>query len=147
MIQTRTPGKKVKNTKRRKVNQPDSQNITLTNKYSQLALEDDGKITIQATENKIPKPTPIFVYGVTENNEMVHNLHNIVEIEQYTTKPLAHNTVRINSHALDTYRKLVRYMREKNIIHHTYQPKENRAFRVVINHLHQACPTRGPGRL
>jgi hypothetical protein len=56
---------KVKNTKRRKVNEPDSQNITLTSRYSQLTLEDDGNITIQATENKIPKPRPIFVYGVT----------------------------------------------------------------------------------
>jgi hypothetical protein len=67
---------------------------------------------------------------------MVNNLHTIVEIEHYTTKTLEDNTVRINSHTLDTYRKLVRYMREKNIIHHTYQPKGNRAFRVVIKHLH-----------
>jgi DNA-directed RNA polymerase specialized sigma subunit len=66
---------------------------------------------------------------------MVHNLHIIVEIEQYTTETLA-DTIRINSHILDTYRKLVKYMREKNIIHHTYQPKENQAFRVVIKHLH-----------
>lgn len=27
-------------------------------------------------------------------------------------------------------------MRENNIVHHTYQPKENRAFRVVIKNLH-----------
>jgi hypothetical protein len=29
-------------------------------------------------------------------------------------------------------------MHEKNIIHHTYQPKENRAFRVVTKHLHHS---------
>jgi hypothetical protein len=109
--------------KKRKVNQPHSQNITLTNKYSLLAVEDEGNITIQATENKIPKPPPILVYGVTNCQEMVHNLHSIVEIKQYTAKTLADKTVRINSHTLDTYRKLVRYMREKNIIHHTYQSK------------------------
>jgi hypothetical protein len=49
-------------------------------------VEDNGNITIQATENKIPKPPPIIVYGVTNYQEMVHNLHSIVEIEQYTTK-------------------------------------------------------------
>jgi hypothetical protein len=76
------------------------------------------------------------VYGVTNYQEMVHNLHSTVEIEQYTKKTLADNTIKFNSHALDTYRKLVRYMREKNIIHHTYQSKENRAFRVVFKHLH-----------
>jgi hypothetical protein len=69
---------KMKNTKRRKVNQPDSQNITLTNKYSQLAVENDGSKTIQATENKIPKPPPISLYGVTNYQEMVHNLHSLI---------------------------------------------------------------------
>jgi hypothetical protein len=29
-------------------------------------------------------------------------------------------------------------MRENNIIHHIYQPKENRAFRVAIKHLHHS---------
>jgi hypothetical protein len=29
-------------------------------------------------------------------------------------------------------------MREKNIVHQTYQQKENRAFRVVIKHLHHS---------
>jgi hypothetical protein len=29
-------------------------------------------------------------------------------------------------------------MREKNIIHNTYQPKENRAYRVVIKHLYHS---------
>ncbi|PNF32015.1 hypothetical protein B7P43_G06576 [Cryptotermes secundus] len=42
----------------------------------------------------------------------------------------------MNCHTPDTYRKLVRYMREKNIIHHTYQLKENRAFRIVTKHQH-----------
>jgi hypothetical protein len=70
---------------------------------------------------------------------MVHNLHSIVEIGQYTTQILAVDTVRIDSHTLDTYRKLVRYMCEKNIIQHTYQPKENRVFRIVIKHLHYSA--------
>jgi hypothetical protein len=56
---------KVKNSKRRKVNQPASQNITLTNKYSQLNVEDDENTTTKVIENKIQKPPPIFVYGVT----------------------------------------------------------------------------------
>jgi hypothetical protein len=106
----------VKNKKKRKTNQPDSQNITLTNGYSQVTVEEDGNISIQATENKIQKPPSIFVYGVENYQEMIHNLQSIVEIEKYTTKTLADNTIRINSHTLDTYHKLVRYVLEKNII-------------------------------
>jgi hypothetical protein len=71
---------KVKNSKRRKVNQPASQNITLTNKYSQLNVEDDENTTTKVTENKIQKPPPIFVYGVTNYHDMVHNLCSVVEL-------------------------------------------------------------------
>jgi hypothetical protein len=64
---------------------------------------------------------------------MVHNLCSAVEQDQYTTKTLVDNTIKINCYTPDTYRKLVRYMREKNFIHPRYQLKENRAFRIVIN--------------
>jgi hypothetical protein len=113
-----------------------SHNITLTNKYSQLDIEDEESTTTKETENKIPKPPPIFVYGVIDYQDMIHNLSSIVKIEQYSTKTLVNNTIKINCHTPDTYRKLVRYMREKNIVYHTYQLKENRAFSVVIKHLH-----------
>ena len=66
---------KVKTTKRRKVNQPLRQNLTLSNKYSQLNVEDDENTTTTTViENKIQKPPPIFVYGVTNYQDMVHNL-------------------------------------------------------------------------
>jgi hypothetical protein len=126
----------VKNTKRMKVNQPVSHNITLTNKYSQLGIEDDERTTTKDNEYTIPKPPPVFVYGVINYHDMVQNLNSIALAEEYTTKTLANNTIKINCHTPDTYRKLVRYMREKNIVYHTYQLKENRAFRVVIKHLH-----------
>jgi hypothetical protein len=57
-------------------------------------------------------------------------------MEQYTTRSMANNTVKINCTIPDTYRKLVKFMSENNIIFHNYQPKEERAYRVVIKYLH-----------
>jgi hypothetical protein len=85
---------KVNNTKRMKVNQPVSHNITLTNKYSQLDIEDDERISIKENEYKIPKPPPVFVYGVINFQDMVLNLNSIAQTEEYTTKTLANNTIR-----------------------------------------------------
>jgi hypothetical protein len=79
-----------------------------------------------------PKPPPIFVYGVVNLPEIIKKLQVIVEQDQYTTRSMANNTVKIKCNNLDTYRKLIRLMKENNIIHHTYQPKEERAYRVVI---------------
>jgi len=56
-------------------------------------------------------------------------------MEQYTTRSMANNTIKINCTTPDTYRKLVKFMNENNIIYHTYQPKEKRAYRVITKYL------------
>lgn len=39
------------------------------------------------------------------------------------------------------YRKFIKYLRENNIVHHTYQPKEEYSFRIVMKHLHHSSDT------
>jgi arsenate reductase-like glutaredoxin family protein len=63
-------------------------------------------------------------------------------MKQYTTRSMANNTVKINCTIPDTYRKLVKFMSENNIIFHTYQPKKERAYRVVIKYLHHSIDTK-----
>ena len=62
------------------------------------------------------KPTdhpPIFVHGVTDYPKMIQALEATVEAEQYKTKTMANNVVKINVNAAETYRKVVRFMRLK----------------------------------
>jgi hypothetical protein len=49
--------------------------------------------------------------------------------------------IKINPKTPDTYRNLVHHLRNEQIIHHTYQLKEERAFRAVIRGLHHSIPT------
>jgi hypothetical protein len=56
---------------------------------------------------------------------MVVQLRNCLDDEQYTTKSLANNTIKINCNTAENYRKLTKYLKEQNIIHHTYQLKED----------------------
>jgi hypothetical protein len=51
---------------------------------------------------------------------------------------MANDTIKLTCQSPDTYRKLARHMRDNNIIHHTYQPKEERSYRVVIKYLHHS---------
>jgi hypothetical protein len=73
---------------------------------------------------------------------MIQKLQNIVEIEQYTTRSIANNTIKIKCTIPNTYRKLVKFMNENNIIYHTYQPKEERAYRIIIKYLHRSIDTK-----
>jgi hypothetical protein len=72
---------------------------------------------------------------------MINRIRYIAEDEQYTTKILTNNVVKINSVTPETYRNLIKYFKESNTYHHTYQLKEERAYRIVIKHLHHSTDT------
>jgi len=71
---------------------------------------------------------------------MIDNLSNITEEETYQCKMLRNDTVKINTLNPNTYRKLIRHLNSEKIIHHTYQIKQDRAYRVVIRNLHYSIP-------
>jgi hypothetical protein len=87
------------------------------------------------------KPLPIYIYGVTNYKEMIQNLSSTTEMGAYNTTAMAHDIIKINPIYPDTYRKLVHHLQNEQIIHHTYQLKEERAFRADIRGLHHSIPT------
>jgi hypothetical protein len=84
------------------------------------------------------KPPPIFIHGVINYGAMINQIRNIVEDEQYSTKSLSNNVIKINCVTPETYRTFIRYLKENDIYYHTYQLKEERAYRIVIKHLHHS---------
>ena len=87
------------------------------------------------------KPQPIFIHGVINYGEMINQIRNIAEDEQYTTKSLINNVIKINCVTPETRRKLIKYFKESNTYYHTYHLKEERAYRIVIKHLHHSTDT------
>jgi len=71
---------------------------------------------------------------------MLDDLADVAEPDTYRTTALANDTIKINANTVDTYRSLVKHMKEENIVHHTYQIKAERAYRIVIRHLHHSVP-------
>lgn len=125
---------------------PTSPQFTHSNRYAPLATSTPNECAVGETDTrqkqpKIPKPPPIFVQGVANYQQMVDSITHILENEQYTTKCMAGNDIKINVHSPDTYRKLVRHFHENKVTFHTYQIKQERAYRVVIRHLHPTIPT------
>jgi hypothetical protein len=83
----------------------------------------------------IPRPPPIFVYNIIKYPQMINHLAEITEEENYSTRSMANNIIKINCNSPETYRKMITFMKE-NIIYHSYQPKDEKPYRVVIKHLH-----------
>lgn len=144
--QTVKPTKKRKRNPKSPITNTDTQQVSTSNKFNILLNENDKDNNSSSAVNNnkrptIPKPPPIFIYGVTDYNKMIRNLTDVTEIETYQCTALQNNTIKINTKDPETYRKLVRHLNSNKIIHHTYQMKEDRAYRVVIRNIHYTVPT------
>jgi hypothetical protein len=111
----------VKNNKRPRINtsQVDIPNpeVALNNKFNPRLLDESDSQTDPGY--RTPKPPPIFIYGVVNYNEMVNKLTEVFQQQQYSTKIMADNTININFTTAETYRKLVGFIKNNNIVHHT----------------------------
>ena len=71
---------------------------------------------------------------------MVKYLTETLEEEQYYCKALPNETVKISVNLHEFYWRLIKRFREDKILHHTYQIREERAYRVVLRNLHHSIP-------
>jgi hypothetical protein len=67
---------------------------------------------------------------------MIAHLSAVIEEEQYHCKVISKDTVKIYVATPDSYRELIKHLQEDKIIYHTYQMKQERAYRIVIRNLH-----------
>ena len=59
---------------------------------------------------------------------------------QYFCKALPNETVKINVNTSDSYRRLIKRLQDDKTVHHTYQVREERAYRVVLRNFHHSIP-------
>ena len=113
------------------------QELPLSNSFSSLTEEIDAdpinKTTIQT--NHITKPPPIFVEAQIID-PLIDLLNNLDEKNNYTIKQTKLEQVKIQTNTPETYRKVIKALKEKNAIYHTYQLKTERSYKIVIRGLH-----------
>jgi hypothetical protein len=51
---------------------------------------------------------------------------------------MSNSVIKLNCTTPDTYRNLIKHFKENGIYYHTYQLKEERAYRVVLKYLHHS---------
>jgi len=118
--------------------------ISTQNRYTLLLNRQENEESPQTSTHgdtpNIPRPPPIFAHGVINFKAMLDDLADVAEPDAYRTAALANDTVKISANTIDTYRNLVKHKKEENIVHHNYQIKTERAYRIVIRHIHHSVP-------
>jgi hypothetical protein len=67
------------------------------------------------THLRAPKPPPIFLHGVINYSEMIKSLTEVAAEEQFLTKSLKNNVVKLACSTPDTYRAVIKHCQEQNI--------------------------------
>jgi hypothetical protein len=88
--------------------------------------------TIQDADPKTPR---IFISGVTNIKPLI-DLLNTLAPNKYLVKTLLHDQVRVQPTGSSVYTTIIKALMEKNTEFHTYKPRQDRNFRVVIRNLH-----------
>ena len=88
--------------------------IETYNRYGLLTNETNPNSTEgNPSPTRNQKPPPIFIHGVINYGAMINQIRNIAEDEQYSTKSLSNNVIKINCVIPETHRTLIRYLKRK----------------------------------
>jgi hypothetical protein len=96
----------------------------------------------QQKENpaKQQKPPPIFVDGVCNISPLTQLLNEVAKNE-HELKILNNQQVKIQPKTTEKFSIIVKALKEKQTSFHTYKPKEERNFKVVLKNMHPSTNT------
>jgi hypothetical protein len=106
----------------------DSPPLTTDNRFAPLATME---------EEPAHKPPPIYVKNVSlQNYKHFISLLKSVSRDGFECQATQGNGVTVFPRTAEVYRAFIALMKESNMTYHTYQLPQDRAYRVVIRHLH-----------
>ncbi|XP_050677224.1 uncharacterized protein LOC126973896 [Leptidea sinapis] len=111
--------------------------VTTSNRFD--LLDDESQITANPAPKPI-RPPPIFVDKVSNMQPLSKMLEEVAS-NDYVIKVLQGERVKIQSKSSDTYCLIYKELKKRNTEFFTYQPKQNRSFRVVLKHMHPSTDT------
>jgi hypothetical protein len=106
--------------------------VTVNNTFS--VLTDEETMEGESSNNE-PKSPHIFVSGVKNIKPLVELLNAIAQ-HKYILKTLYNSQVKVQPLESSTYTTIIKAPTEKQTEFHTYKPRTERGFRVVLKNIH-----------
>lgn len=127
-----------RNPKRKKIsNSPET--VKTSNSFDGLSIDLTEPNDIPK-DKQPPKPPPIVLYGIEDVNKLTELIETVVDKNQFTFKIVNRSQLRISCLEIESYKQIMKLVRENGLIGHTFNRKDQRCFRVVIRNLHPTTP-------
>jgi hypothetical protein len=110
--------------------------ITITNMYEAVRqAETEGN---NKHERKDPASTPIFVAGITNIQRLTAAIEQAANRLNYALIIINSDAIKVMAKNSDYHKIITDILKEKKDEFHTYQPRQQRAYRVLIRNLHHS---------
>lgn len=143
---------KPRDLKRRRVEGGGSVSIETQNRFEPLSVNvnngtADNNVASEARAGTsssamvvepVMKPPAFCLDGVSDVDGMVKKFTSLTGEKSFLVNTLADGTMKIAAETVAAYNILTKFCRDKKLMWHTYQPKNERSFNVVINGLHRS---------
>lgn len=96
-------------------------------------------VPTDSTSITVKPPPPIFIRTINNFNSFCTSIKEVTKGENFSCKSSI-NGVKLSTQSSDSYRSVIKFLQQKKADFHTYQLKEERAFRVVLRNLHHTTP-------
>lgn len=107
------------------------------NDSSETKDNDPNGDILEHSESK--PPPPIFINLVNDFKSFCSQIKSLTKGEPFTCKSST-NGVKLLTTSPNSYREVIKYLKSNKADYHTYQPKQDRAYRIVIRNLHHTTP-------
>lgn len=108
-----------------------------SNRFEGLPVDEPGIEFQNEIAKKEPKPPPIFVSKV-DNIQPLKDLLEEIAQNNYEIRILREDELKIQSATIETYSTITKALEEKNTEFHTFRPKQERLFNVVLKGMHSS---------
>jgi hypothetical protein len=89
---------------------------------------------------KSPKPPPIYVSDITTISPLIRLLEQTLP-NQYELKTLFYNLIKIQPETSEAYRTIIKFLADTKTEFHTYRPREERNYKLMLKTLHYSVNT------
>jgi len=98
-------------------------------------METEQLVENKGKESRTQKPPPINIEDVSNVTLMETELDKVLGSSNYTYHFTRRGAARVQVEDSDAYRRLVKFLKENNAHHYSYQLKEDKAFKVIVRNL------------
>jgi len=91
-------------------------------------------------DNKTSKPPPIFIQEQINFNNFCQKINELTDTSGFDCKSSTKG-LKLQTYSPDSYRSVIKYLKNNNVSFHSYQSKEEKPYRVVIRNMHHSTDT------